>query len=175
MTIHKFIFSDVDGVLAGKQFLCGPDGKAYKVFSCGDKEGLAYLSNVLGYKIIFMSSDKEGFEISKKRIVDHLGYELVLAPAGKERAKYISECVATELSKSSDNEIAEIIYVGDSESDCDVVWESKQGKNFAITYTFAPADASFKFKYNAHSILDVKSAEGVFDNIAWKIQNRSKI
>ena len=86
MTIHKFIFSDVDGVLAGKQFLCGPDGKAYKVFSCGDKEGLAYLSTVLGYKIIFMSSDKEGFEISKKRIVDHLGYELVLAPAGKERA-----------------------------------------------------------------------------------------
>ena len=66
---------DVDGVLSTGQFLYSSDGKAYKIFGPHDAEGLKILQPY--FNILFITADKRGFEISKKRIED-MGYLIEL-------------------------------------------------------------------------------------------------
>ena len=56
---------DVDGVLTTGQFLYSKNGKEFKIFGPDDNDGLALLKPFL--KIHFVTQDKKGFSISKKR------------------------------------------------------------------------------------------------------------
>ena len=67
---------DVDGVLTNGQFFYSPEGKQFKVFGPDDNDGLGLLKPYLN--IQFITGDKKGFNISHKRIVDDMGYNLDL-------------------------------------------------------------------------------------------------
>ncbi|MBC7465554.1 MAG: hypothetical protein H7256_06135 [Bdellovibrio sp.] len=62
---------DVDGVLTTGQFLYSAQGKIFKTFGPDDNDALTLLQPFI--EIRFVSSDRNGFEISKKRIVDDMG------------------------------------------------------------------------------------------------------
>ena len=72
----KTFILDVDGVLTTGSFLYSEKGKCFKIFGPDDNDGLKLLKNKL--HIIFITGDKKGFEISKKRIVCDMGYDLYL-------------------------------------------------------------------------------------------------
>ena len=82
----KAFILDVDGVMTTGQFLYDSNGKAFKIFGPDDSDGLKILSEHIN--IHFVSADKRGFEISKKRIVDDLGYDLDLVSSA-ERVDWI--------------------------------------------------------------------------------------
>ena len=56
---------DVDGVLTTGHFFYTKDGKVMKIFGPDDNDGLSLLRNFIDIR--FISGDKKGFEISKKR------------------------------------------------------------------------------------------------------------
>lgn len=70
------VILDVDGVLTTGQFLYTVDGKVMKVFGADDNDGLSLLKNHIDIR--FVTGDKKGFEISRKRIVDDMGFSLDL-------------------------------------------------------------------------------------------------
>lgn len=72
----KVFILDVDGVLSTGQFFYSSEGKLLKVFGADDNDGLSLLKNKIGIR--FITGDKKGFSISKKRIVDDMGYQLDL-------------------------------------------------------------------------------------------------
>ena len=78
---------DVDGVLTSGNFFYSADGKVMKVFGPDDNDALS-LKNYI--HISFVTGDKKGFPISKKRIVDDMGYELNLVSTIR-RIEWISE------------------------------------------------------------------------------------
>ena len=59
---------DVDGVLTTGQFLYSSEGKVMKIFGPDDNEALSLIKPFL--KVQFITADKNGYEISKKRIVE---------------------------------------------------------------------------------------------------------
>ena len=71
----KLLIIDVDGVMTTGQFLYSKSSKAFKIFGPHDTDGLNLIKKKI--KILFVSADKKGFSISKKRIVDDLGYKLI--------------------------------------------------------------------------------------------------
>lgn len=74
--IPKIFVLDVDGVMTTGQFLYSEFGKTYKVFGPHDADGLKMLAGKID--ILFITADKSGFNITKKRIVDDMGYDLRL-------------------------------------------------------------------------------------------------
>ena len=96
----KVFILDVDGVMTTGHFIYSAEGKKFKVFGPDDHDGLALLSNHI--KIIFVTGDKKGFSISKKRISDDMGYELYQVSTIK-RIDWIKERYNLD----------EVIYMGD--------------------------------------------------------------
>jgi 3-deoxy-D-manno-octulosonate 8-phosphate phosphatase (KDO 8-P phosphatase) len=86
--VPRIFVLDVDGVMTTGQFLYSKSGKVYKVFGPHDADGLKMLKGKLD--ILFVTADKRGFDITKKRIVDDMGYQLKLVTEEK-REKYFSE------------------------------------------------------------------------------------
>jgi len=70
----EVLILDVDGVMTTGQFFYDERGKAMKVFGPDDNDALSILKPHIS--IQFVSGDKRGFSISKKRIVDDMGFEL---------------------------------------------------------------------------------------------------
>ena len=68
------IIIDVDGVMTSSQFLYSKKGKEYKIFGAHDSDGLNLLKKY--FKIEFITADKRGFSITKKRIVNDLKLKL---------------------------------------------------------------------------------------------------
>ena len=91
---------DVDGVMTDGKFYYSEEGKMFKVFSADDHDALCLLKNYL--KIIFVTGDKRGFNISKKRIVDDMGMELNLVST-RQRINWFQEHY----------DLDKIIYMGD--------------------------------------------------------------
>ena len=91
---------DVDGVLSTGHFIYSKDGKILKIFGPDDNDGLSLLKPYLN--ILFVTGDKKGFEISKKRIVEDMGYELHLVSTIK-RISWIKERF----------HVKKVIYMGD--------------------------------------------------------------
>ena len=69
------------------QFFYSAEGKAFKIFGPHDADGLKLIKDMVN--IHFISADKRGFHISKKRI-DDMGYPIEHVMEG-ERYKYIKE------------------------------------------------------------------------------------
>jgi len=119
-TKPELLVLDVDGVMTSGQFLYSEHGKTYKVFGPHDSDGLKMLRGKL--RILFITADKRGFAISRKRIVDDMGYELRL----------VSE---SERSSFFDNEldIDKTIFMGDGIFDAPILAR--------CAYGIAPASA----------------------------------
>ena len=78
MNDKKFntLIIDVDGVMTDGKFYYTENGKVSKRFGPDDHDALRFIESEI--KIIFITADKKGFKISKKRIVDDMGFDLEL-------------------------------------------------------------------------------------------------
>ena len=72
----KVLIADVDGVMTNGQFIYSKSGKIQKIFGPDDHDMLSILQNYL--EIRFITGDKKGFKISKRRIVDDMSFKLDL-------------------------------------------------------------------------------------------------
>ena len=124
----KTFILDVDGVLTTGQFFYTAKGKAMKVFGPDDNDALSLLPPRL--EIRFVTGDKKGYEISRKRIVDDMKYPLDLVSTIR-RAEWIEERYPLE----------QVIYMGDGLFDHYVM---KQ-----VGYAIAPANADALAKAHA--------------------------
>ena len=100
MSLPKIFLLDVDGVMTTGHFLYSIHGKEYKSFGPDDSDALAVLNKYI--EIQFITGDKRGFEISKKRINDDMGYPISLVSTIR-RIDWIKEKFV----------LNEVIYMGD--------------------------------------------------------------
>ncbi|MFH1425103.1 MAG: HAD hydrolase family protein [archaeon] len=129
---------DVDGVMTTGQFLYSKKGKEYKVFGPHDVDGLKLLRDKLN--IFFVTADKRGFPISKKRITD-LGYHIELV-SEKDRYGDFKEKFGFE----------NTIFMGDGIFDVPILKACKFG--------IAPANARVEARNVADHVTSSKSGEG---------------
>ena len=130
---------DVDGVMTTGVFLYSEEGKIYKIFGPHDNDGLKLLRNKI--KIKFITADKRGFSITKKRINEDMGFELDLV-SEKERLDYLKENYS----------FSNLIYMGDGYHDASILSESMYG--------IAPKNARKEAKAAANFITESNSGEG---------------
>jgi len=128
--VKAFIF-DVDGVLTTGQFIYTVDGKSCKIFGPDDNDGLSIIKEYL--QIIFITGDKKGFPISKKRIVDDMNFPLELVSTIK-RIDWIKERFNPK----------DVIYMGDGIFDHYVMEE--------VGYSIAPSNADELAKKSANYV-----------------------
>jgi 3-deoxy-D-manno-octulosonate 8-phosphate phosphatase (KDO 8-P phosphatase) len=116
----KVFILDVDGVLTTGQFFYTVEGKIMKIFGPDDNDSLSLLKEFIDIR--FVTGDKKGFAISKKRVCDDMGFELDLVSTIK-RVNWIEERYSLD----------EVIYMGDGIFDHYVM--SK------VSYSIAPCNA----------------------------------
>ncbi|MEK6881382.1 MAG: phosphatase [Nanoarchaeota archaeon] len=79
---------DVDGVITDGKMWYNKDGKYLKAFGCDDFDLLREIQKYM--KVVFITADKKGYPIVKKRIVDEMGWRLEIVPSfPKERWDWI--------------------------------------------------------------------------------------
>jgi len=124
---------DVDGVMTTGHFLYSSEGKTMKVFGPDDNDGLSLLKERI--EIRFVTGDKKGFPISKKRIIDDMNFPLDLVSTIR-RIDWIKERYLLD----------EVIYMGDGIFDHYVMRE--------VGYAIAPANADKYAKQHAHFVTE---------------------
>ncbi len=127
----KLFLLDVDGVMTNGQFIYSSKGKDLKIFGPDDHDGLSLLKQHL--KIEFVTGDKSGFKISKKRIVDDMKFKLHLVSTIK-RLEWIKK----------NHDLKNVIYMGDG------IFDHYVMKN--VFYSIAPNDADTNAKKYANYI-----------------------
>ena len=128
----RFIL-DVDGVMTTGQFFYTEQGKAMKVFGADDNDALSLLKSHLDIR--FITGDKKGFPISKRRIVEDMGYPLDIVSTIK-RIDWIQNLYPAK----------DVIYMGDGIFDHYVMKE--------VGYAIAPANADKLAKQHAHYVTE---------------------
>ena len=134
----KIFIIDVDGVMTDGKFYYSNKGKIMKVFGADDNDALSLLRDFID--IQFVTGDKKGYSISKKRIKDDMGYKLSLVSTIK-RIDWIKKNF-----KSS-----EVIYMGDG------IFDHYVMKN--VGYSIAPANADKNAQKFANFITKRNGAE----------------
>ena len=129
---------DVDGVLTTGQFLYSRRGKMLKVFGPDDNDGLSLLRPYL--EIRFLTGDRKGFEITRKRIVEDMKYPLDLVST-IHRVEWIAEHYQLE----------RVIFMGDGIFDHYVMQK--------VGYAIAPGNADKLAKTYAHFITERSGGE----------------
>ena len=124
---------DVDGVMTTGQFLYTADGKVMKIFGPDDNDGLSLLRPFM--EIRFVTRDKKGFSISKKRIEDDMGFPLDLVSTIR-RVDWIKEHYDPKT----------VIYIGDGIFDHYVMKE--------VGYSIAPANSDRTAKAHANYVTE---------------------
>ena len=124
---------DVDGVMTTGQFMYTAEGKVMKVFGPDDNDGLSLLKPYLDIR--FITGDKKGFPISKKRIVDDMKFPLDVVSTIR-RVEWIREQYPLE----------RVIFMGDGIFDHYVMR--------AVGYAIAPANADRLAKQAAHYVTE---------------------
>lgn len=137
LTKPSLFILDVDGVLSTGQFLYDSNGKQFKIFGAHDSEGLQIISKFI--KTIFISADRRGFEISKRRVED-MGFKLNLI-LESERLDYFQKF-------KSEN----VVFMGDGYTDSIVF------KN--IYYSIAPKNAVSYARNKADFTTSTNAGEG---------------
>ena len=127
----KIFLLDVDGVMTNGQFIYNSKGKVLKVFGPDDHDGLSLLKKYLN--IEFVTGDKNGFSISKKRIVYDMKFKLHL----------VSTIKRVEWIKKKYN-LNEVIYMGDGIFDHYVMRK--------VLYSIATNDADSNAKKYANFV-----------------------
>jgi 3-deoxy-D-manno-octulosonate 8-phosphate phosphatase (KDO 8-P phosphatase) len=133
----KVFLLDVDGVMTSGQFFYTADGKVMKVFGPDDHDGLSLLAPRL--EIRFVTGDRKGFEISRKRIVEDMNYPLDLVSTVR-RVEWIEQHYSLD----------DVIYMGDGIFDHYVMK--------MVGYALAPANANPLAK--AHAAYVTRQAGG---------------
>jgi len=150
MTKATHFILDVDGVMTTGQFLYSSEGKALKIFGPHDADGLKLLKHKVA--ISFITADKRGFLISKKRIED-MGYPIELV-SESERYEFVKNKYGLE----------NTIFMGDGIFDVALIRDCVLG--------IAPANARAEAKHVADYITPSRSAEGaVCDACLWILEN----
>jgi len=138
---------DVDGVLTSGQFLYSIKGKIYKIFGPHDNDGLKMLSDKIDIK--FVSADKRGFEITKKRISD-MGFQVTLVNEF-DRYNYIKKNFG----------LKNIIYMGDG------IYDAKILKD--CFFGIAPASGRIEARKAADFVTESNAGEGAVLDASLKI------
>lgn len=119
---------DVDGVLTTTDLIYSKDGKILKIFGPDDHDALNVLKKFMN--IVFITRDKRGFEITKKRVVDEMKFDLfLLHPV--DRIKWMQERFNLD----------ETIYMGDGISDF-IIFRK-------VGYAICTNDSFYKLKEEA--------------------------
>lgn len=152
--MHKYknFILDVDGVFTDGKFHYTSEGKTFKTFGDADSDALSLIKKY--FHIEMVTGDKRGFPISKKRIVDDMGYPLSLVSTFQ-RKEWIENKFKLE----------DTIYMGDGIYDI-LVFDY-------IGFSIAPANAFFNTKLKANFVTNAKGGEGavaeacvyIFENI----------
>ena len=129
---------DVDGVLTTGHFIYSSEGKVLKVFGPDDNDGLTLLKPFL--EIRFITGDKKGFNITRKRIVDDMQYPLDIVSTIR-RIDWIKNLYDKE----------KVIYMGDGIFDHYVMKE--------VGYSIAPNNADMNAKKYADYITSRKGGD----------------
>tara|TARA_Y100001968_G_scaffold309551_1_gene329453 strand:+ start:284 stop:808 length:525 start_codon:yes stop_codon:yes gene_type:complete len=131
MNTPKVFILDVDGVMTTGSFFYSTEGKVLKSFGPDDNDGLSLLKPNI--EIRFVTGDRKGFEISRKRIVDDMSFELDLVSTIK-RIDWIQ-------SKYS---LDSVIYMGDGIFDHYVMKK--------VRYSISPANGDDNAKKHANHV-----------------------
>ena len=123
-TIPKVFILDVDGVLTDGSFYYSEEGKVLKKFGPDDNDALKLLKKFI--KIRFISGDKLGFDISRKRVED-MGFSIDLVSTTK-RIDWIKEKYNPK----------EVIYMGDG------IFDSIVMSNVGYSIATSDSDESAK-------------------------------
>ena len=110
---HKVIF-DVDGVLTDGSFYSSIEGKLLKKFGPHDHDGIKMIAPF--FDILFVTADKRGFEISRKRIVSEMNQKLLLINE-KNRLKILAQ----------DHSLDRSAYMGDGFYDAPILQYAQLG------------------------------------------------
>jgi len=117
----KIFILDVDGVMTDGKFIYSEKGKIQKSFGPDDHDGLSLISEFM--KIRFITGDKRGFKISKKRITNHMKFKLDLVSTVK-RLDWIKQRY----------KLNEVVYMGDGLMDILVMNK--------VLYSICPANGN---------------------------------
>ena len=98
---------DVDGVMTTGQFFYTKNGKFGKIFGPDDHDALSLIKEFI--EVRFITGDKKGFDISKRRIVKDMKFRLDLVSTVK-RVDWIKKY-----------KLEETIYMGDGIMDIPVM------------------------------------------------------
>lgn len=134
-TPMKNFILDVDGVLARTDLLYDAEGKKMKVFGPDDHDALNLLRDRL--HIVFITGDKRGFGISKKRVVDDMQFELHLVST-MDRLHWLKE----------NFNLKETIFMGDGIFDGEVFAE--------VGYSICPADGFYRTRQKANFVTETE-------------------
>ena len=124
---------DVDGVMTTGHFLYSAEGKVMKIFGPDDNDGLSLLKAHI--EIRFITGDKKGLAITRKRIVDDMKYPLDVVSTIR-RIDWIRERYPLQ----------KVIYMGDGIFDHYVMRE--------VGYAIAPANADRLAKAEADYVTE---------------------
>jgi 3-deoxy-D-manno-octulosonate 8-phosphate phosphatase (KDO 8-P phosphatase) len=138
MKYRNFIL-DVDGVFTDGKFHYSKEGKLYKVFGDADNDALSLIKDSLHIEMV--TGDKRGFDISKKRICDDMGFNVTLVSTF-ERAEWIANKF----------DLKETIYMGDGIYD-PLVFNR-------VAYSIAPNNAFYNTKKYANYVTQSNGGEG---------------
>ena len=150
----SLIILDVDGVMTSGKFLYSSKGKIFKEFGAHDNDGIKLIKKF--FKIQFITADKIGYLISKKRIVNDMKQSLTLISEGQ-RYDYLDKKFG----------LKNIIYFGDG------IFDAKILKSCA--FGIAPQNATAEAKKSADYITKKKSGDGAVLEGCIKILRKYKI
>lgn len=150
MDRKMIVISDVDGCLTDGKFIYTTDGKVAKIFGAHDNDGIKLLRKN-GIEVRFISADKRGFEITKKRIED-MKCEVDYVSEDR-RANYLARYCADDRYANG------LIFFGDGLGDL------AAAKNNDV-YFVAPANARPEVKDFAQFVTDNIGGEGAFLDLA---------
>jgi len=136
--IKNFIF-DVDGVLTDGKFYYTDQGKIMKIFGDADNDALSILSKYCHIEMV--TGDKRGFDISKKRVEEDMGYKISLVSTF-DRLKWISKRFDLE----------QTVYMGDGIFD-PLVFRG-------VNYSICPNNGFYNTKKYADYVTKSNGAEG---------------
>lgn len=132
-----YFILDVDGVLTDGKFVYTQDGKIGKVFGAHDSDGLDIIRKYVN--ILFISSDKKGFEISNKRVKD-LGFKL----------HYVKNNERLNFTKKFG--LPNLIFMGDGIHDVEILKKS--------FYGISPKNAVNEAKQNSNFVTNNSGGNG---------------
>lgn len=138
MSKPEIFILDVDGVMTSGSFFYTSEGKYMKSFGPDDNDALSLLKVYLDIR--FVTGDKKGFPISKKRIFDDMKYPIDLVSTIK-RIDWISERYDLE----------KVIYMGDGIFDHYVMKE--------VLYGISPNNGDKNARKYSHYITERNGGE----------------